>query len=274
MGDQRGGDGAIDRFVAGGGVIATTDLWRDFAGYRHIATPSIGYTNVFHEDTKPEALVWIDDIETARTSEFVPFEIRNRIQEWRTGPGVVTGTAADIVDWDIRGRWFPHPGPDNGGDHWGLLRSDLRVSPEPFYGGRWRSDWDPNSRGGLVQTDAEFWTRPDPAITIALGYRYFENTYKAVEGGLDLRFPWAEKWGARVATQYDFVRESFTRNRFALRRYFHRFVLELTFDLDYNENTGSTPDLRFAATFVPLELFGPQPLFGGADVQRSLSPLF
>src|SRR5439155_1294432 len=84
---------------------------------------------------------------------------------------------------------------------------------------------------------------------------YFEGAYKAIEGGLDLRFPWAEKWGARASTQYDFERESFTRHRFALRRYFHRFVLEVTLDVDYNENGGATPDLRYAATFVPLETF-------------------
>ncbi|HVY61630.1 MAG TPA: hypothetical protein VHF22_08255, partial [Planctomycetota bacterium] len=274
LGDERGGGPAIDRFVAGAGILATTDLWRDLGGYRHIATPTVGYTNVFHEDTRPEALVWIDDLETVRTAEFVPFGMRNRLQEWRTGPGIVTGSAVDVVDWEVLARWYPRPGADNRGERWGLVRSDLRVNPDVSYGGRWRSDWDPNPGGGVVRTDAEVWCRPDPAITVALGYRYFEDVYKAVEGGLDVRFPWAEKWGARAATQYDFERESFTRHQFALRRYFHRFVLEVSFDVDYDENGGATPDFRYAATFVPLELFQRGGLFGTTEVQREVDPLF
>src|SRR5439155_19025715 len=115
FGNERGTGPPIDRFVAGGGAVATTDIWRDFGFVRHIATPSIGYSNVFWVSEDPEALVQLDEVEAVRASEFVPFGLRNRFQLPRGAPG----GSVDAVDWNIQARWFPKPSQNEQGGRFG-----------------------------------------------------------------------------------------------------------------------------------------------------------
>jgi hypothetical protein len=260
--DPRPDERALDRAVLGGGAIATTDLWRDFGAFRHVATPSLGYANVFHVSTPPEELYPVDALEQVRKSESFPVGIRNRIQFW--GPSAER--PLDLLDWDVTARVFARPDRDSSGERFGPLRSDLRVMPLPSLGGRWRSDWDLNENGGLFRSDAELWFRPQPDVRFALAHRFFENTYRALEGSCDVRL--AEKWGLRLSSQYDFEQGSFTSNRAVLVRYFHRFVLDVTVDADFGES-----DVRFAVHFTPLELYGRSDPLGG-DVQTRQDPMF
>ncbi|MGH7295438.1 MAG: hypothetical protein ACRELB_10920, partial [Polyangiaceae bacterium] len=269
--------GSIDRSTLGTGALATTDAWREFRfhsdllaidGLRHIMTPSVGYVSTFFNTAAPGLLVPIDAMGTARLAEYVPLSIRNRIQGGR-GAGTV-----DLVDLLVDTRYFPHTSraetrsafiDPSEPRSWDTIRADLRLAPADFLGLRARDEWDPTGRG-LLRQDYTALVKPDPLVAVALSWRALKDQYEAVEVAADVR-P-VEQWGFFASSQYDFHAGRFVENRLAVRRYFHRFVLEVTADYDLTDH-----QTRFAVNFAPLELFQGDGPFAG-DISHDVAPRF
>jgi hypothetical protein len=288
------GDGAArNTFTVG--ATATTDAWGEFhgqsdvlsvTGFRHIFTPSAGYVRVVYNDVDPVDLFQIDQVEQVVKTEYVPLSLRNRIQGGRADATV------DLVDLLIQTRYFPRsrwaapqegffledaftlttaqtgiPPPTTAAHlrNWDVIATELRITPADFAQLYGRSDWDPLGPG-LVRSDLSVLVRPDPALSLIVNYNYFKNLYQAVLVGVDLRA--TEKWGFFASSQYDFQQGAFLDNRVAVRRYFHRFVLEGAVNYD-----GAQHEWRVSATFSPIELFRRQAPFGN-EIERGVEPMF
>ena len=268
---------AIQRRSAGAGATATTDVWRTFEGeiallgldgLRHMMTVSSGFEALFYNDVAPDELWRIDRLEAVRECAYVPISLRNRLQGSRGEESV------DLVDLLVETRFFPDPSrPAPLGTvadplarrRWDTLYGDLRLNPIDSLSLRLKSEWDPEGNG-RVRTDGSVLFRFSPVLSGVLSYRSLKGLYDAVEVGGDVRA--SEKWGFYLGSQYDFERGGFVRQRLAVRRFFHRFVFEVTLDEDL-----TTDDLRVSVNFMPLELFGAESPFGGG-IDRGLQPDF
>jgi hypothetical protein len=213
-------------------------------------------------------LLQIDQMEQVGLVEYVPLSLRNRIQGGR-GDGTL-----DLVDLLVDTRYFPHTTraqtrsafidptePRN----WDTIRGDLRLNPADYLGVRAKAEWDPTG-GGLVRQDYTVLTKPDPLVTLALSWRELQGQYRAAGISADVR-P-LEKWGFFGSSQYDFFAGHFVQNRLAVRRYFHRFVLEVTVDYSVSDH-----DTRFAVSVSPTELFQRDAPFGG-EISRTVAPQY
>lgn len=236
----------LARHVTFAGFALSTDFWRVFAfeqgswhrsGLRHVVTPTVGYDNTFVVSEAAEDLIDFDAVDRLRESESVFVSLRNRLQV-RRNDGVL-----DLVDLDLTGRWFPHPGRELGRRQAGVLTADLRLRPATWLSGRLRARWDPE--GGGMQ-------RADSSVFVALGERFWAvASHSFVDDrssalGLDLVAHLSARWSVRVSEQYDFEAEEFLRHRLTLRRRLHAFIIDLNLSVDPGED-----DVAVSVSFRP-----------------------
>ncbi|MHC4829438.1 MAG: LPS-assembly protein LptD [Planctomycetota bacterium] len=240
------------RTALAGGAVLTTDAWRDIdvaiealgvSGFRHVVTPFVGYEHAFLNTVEPIDLIPLDEVEQVAKAESIVFGVRNRLVA-RLDDEV--RTRHELLDLDLRATYFPRP-KLSGGRSWGLLSSDARLEPVRRWALRAKSDFDIDKNLEHVRTDITASFLAHEQLLLYGSYRYTRGSFESTSAGLDLRA--TEKWAFAASTQYNFRVDDFIDNRLSVRRYFHRFVVEVSIEADFGED-----EVRFGLDFRPIEL--------------------
>lgn len=217
------------RLASEAGVQASTTLSRRYGSRLvHVVVPRIGYFNRFANNVDPNELIQIDEVDALRETEFLFLRARTRLSVMN--PDKVS--YYDLVDLALEARYFPKGPKDNGGNNWSTARADLRLFLPPFASARFRGEWDVNA-GRNVTSEAFFTVRPRSDLELGASYRNLEGIAEAV--GWSALWRLNAKWGLRLEEQYDFRTRRFITHRVTVRRWFHRFSLDVILNVDPGE---------------------------------------
>jgi len=267
--DTVDGDGE-GRFIGSAGVRASAQYHRlydcaspllDVNGLRHIVTPDVEYVNAYVNTTDPDELFQIDDVDKAGEYEVLRFGVRQRLQTKRPGRAPTYVTAPRVIDWmflDIEMDYFPEADRDNHGDsfsdlyldYWWYVTDSVRFIADARF--------DVSNDVGISKGSTGFSIRRGPDLSFFVGNRFVRSADShALTVSANYRLN--SRWDVAVLAQYDFDAHQLIEERLIVRRRFHKWVLETTFELDEGQDnktfTVSIYPEGITRRFFPSQLF-------------------
>lgn len=240
------GDRNIARFVGSGGIEAavnfhrvfhTTNKFFDLYKLQHIFTPRISYS--FTETTiNSDSLIPFDEVDTIDDANQVRLRLINRLKTIRAGQLV------DILFAEFDLSYFP----DQGGsfdDKLSNLEFDLswQIWRNLSFGLNTEFNF-PIHDFEVLSAGLSYTLQPD--LITSVDFRYLRGD--SFIGTLAADYRINAKWQAGFRTQYDFRDGELRENEITFRRVFHRFALDLIFEVDEVDD-----EVAFTISFTPLD---------------------
>ncbi|MBN1422800.1 MAG: hypothetical protein JXP34_28750 [Planctomycetes bacterium] len=272
LGRVDAGGGGIDRFIASAGIDLSSEVSRIFqarsrflgiGGLKHAFVPKLDYVNRFEVTRPPEDIYPFDAIDALDREESVGVGIRNYIfaRPYDPESSVPTGPIRRYAEIDLGVRYYPRAGRDNPRpsdgkrENFSMVEGEILLDPHPQVGTQVEFEVDPNSGRGIDVLDAVLRLGSGEPFQVQFGERYLareprsgreRESYFHVMGSLKL----SEKYRFDTFLQYDWERRRPIEEVFVLTRFFHRWALRLSVDIDEGEGS----DVSLKVQFSPIEL--------------------
>jgi hypothetical protein len=209
--------------------------------------PEITFRNTAGVDLHPEELIPFDEVDEYDNVQVFELGVRNLLQTVRHREG--RREVENVVDLEVKTRFFPNAGRDNDGEPWGNLESDLIL--------RFRDDLQLATdseynfyRNGFDVANVAVGYTPSREFQTYVGFRHFTDNYDAVFIQQNWRVE--EKWMLTLESSYDFFDDRGLDHRFVVTRIGHDWILEIGLKADLGED-----DYGVTFSFEPRALFDP-----------------
>jgi lipopolysaccharide assembly outer membrane protein LptD (OstA) len=245
--------------------VKTNLLGLGLNGFRHIITPTIGYSYNHAPTIKSVHLRQIDTTDAITSSNAAALAISNKIQAKRNGVSV------DLVDFRVTNTYNFKPQVDTSGNKRGGSLSDflfnlkllpyswMRVEADATYKLSGTSSDENYDRFSIVNYDIDF--DFTPTLSFGLGQRYERKGNSQITASLNWRL--SPKWRFSIYNRYNikpytdtngaFIKKGSLEQEYTISRDLHCWEVDLTLNTKRTNGSGIFIVFRLKA-FPELEL--------------------
>jgi hypothetical protein len=268
-------ENSIERFTVATGarvgmhlsrIFDVSSTFLDMNGLKHVIDPEVSYRNVFENNVEPDELFQYDETETVDNFEAFTFSVRNFlfVRPFRAPSGEAVGGEANsadpnsadpgptrkLLEAEVEIDYFPDPTRDNIGDSWGPVVGEILFYPRPGWSVFGDGEFDVEQGGKFLEWNSGVGIPVSEDLDVYFQNRYRQHLSQTLTGTIRARI--SPRYEVAAQYQFDVRRNEATNQNYALARYFHRWAVVFSVEVDEGEDD----NVEFKVQFGPRELLG------------------